>query len=78
MQKKSSSKEHDKLSTPNRKAMLVLSRSRNQSIIIGDDITLTVFGVDGGDVKIGVNAPNSIAVHRDEVYASITRKRKET
>jgi carbon storage regulator len=54
-----------------RSKMLILTRSVGETIMIGDDITVTVIHVDGGQVKIGINAPKDIPVHREEVYERI-------
>jgi carbon storage regulator len=51
--------------------MLVLTRKPNQSIVIGDDIELTVIEVRGDQVRIGIEAPKSISVHRKEIYEQI-------
>ncbi len=51
--------------------MLVLTRKTNESIIIGDEIAVTVLGVEGDHVKIGITAPKEIAVHRREVFEQI-------
>ena len=53
--------------------MLVLSRKINESIIIGDDIEITIVGIAGRKVRIGVNAPKDISVHRKEVYEEIKK-----
>ncbi len=55
--------------------MLVLSRQRNESIIIGDDITVTVVDVRGDKVRLGISAPNTVTVHREEIYRAIQRER---
>jgi carbon storage regulator len=51
--------------------MLVLSRKPGESIVIGNDITVTVVGVEGGRVKLGFNAPKEVPIHRTEVYQRI-------
>ena len=51
--------------------MLVLTRKTNESIIIGDEIAVTVLGVEGDHVKIGITAPREVAVHRREVFEQI-------
>lgn len=51
--------------------MLVLSRKRNQSIMIGDDVEIVIVSVDRDQVKLGIKAPREIAVHRSEVYQEI-------
>jgi carbon storage regulator len=57
--------------------MLVLSRQRDESIIIGDDVVVTVVDVRGDKVKLGIDAPQSISVHRREVYESIRRENQQ-
>ena len=54
--------------------MLVLTRKRKQSIMIGDDIEVTVLGVSGDKVRIGVGAPRDIAVFRKEIYLEIRQE----
>ena len=56
--------------------MLILTRKDNESLFIGDDIEITVLGVKGNQVRIGINAPKDIDVHREEVYKRI--KSEET
>ncbi len=51
--------------------MLILTRKDNESLFIGDDIEITVLGVKGNQVRIGINAPKDIDVHREEVYRRI-------
>lgn len=54
--------------------MLVLSRQRDESIIIGDDIVITVVDIRGDKVRLGIDAPTVISVHRQEVYEAIQRE----
>lgn len=51
--------------------MLILTRRLNETVMIGDDVTVTVLGVKGGQVRVGINAPKDVAVHREEVYERI-------
>ena len=51
--------------------MLILTRRVGESLIIGDDVTITVLGVKGNQVRIGVNAPRDVAVHREEILNRI-------
>ena len=57
--------------------MLVLSRQKDESIIIGDDVEITIVDVRGDKVRLGINAPRSISVHRKEVYEAIQRERDQ-
>ncbi len=57
--------------------MLVLTRRANQSIIIGNDIIVTVLEIRGDQVRLGITAPRSVSVHREEVYAEIQRENRE-
>jgi len=54
--------------------MLVLSRQRDESIIIGDNIVVTIVDIRGDKVRLGINAPTEIPVHRQEVYEAIKRE----
>jgi carbon storage regulator len=56
--------------------MLVLSRQRDETIIIGDDIEITVVDIRGEKVRLGINAPPHIPVHRKEVYEAIKREKQ--
>jgi carbon storage regulator len=57
--------------------MLVLSRQRDQTIVIGDNIRITIVDVRGDKVRIGIDAPRDVAVHREEVYDAIQRELTE-
>ena len=54
--------------------MLILTRRVGESLRIGDEVSVTVLGIKGSQVRIGVNAPKSISVHREEVYARINEE----
>ena len=55
--------------------MLVLSRHRDESIMIGDDIVITVVDIRGDKVRLGIDAPTQIPVHRQEIYDAIQREK---
>jgi carbon storage regulator len=57
--------------------MLVLARKPGESVVIGNDVVITVLDVRGGQVRLGVDAPRSIQVHREEVYREISRANAE-
>ena len=57
--------------------MLVLSRERDESIMIGDDIVITIVDVRGNKVRVGIDAPPHIAVHRQEIFAAIKREQRK-
>lgn len=57
--------------------MLVLSRQRDESIIIGDDIVVTVVDIRGDKVRLGIQAPIEIPVHRQEVYEAIQKENQQ-
>src|SRR5947209_15155975 len=58
------------------RAMLVLSRQRDETIMIGDDIEITVVDIRGDKVRLGINAPKEVMVHRKEVYEAIRRENR--
>lgn len=58
--------------------MLVLSRQRDESIIIGDNIVITVVDIRGDKVRLGIDAPAEIPVHRQEVYEAIQRENERS
>ena len=57
--------------------MLVLSRQRDETIMIGDDIELTIVDIRGDKVRVGISAPNSVSVHRKEVYEAIRKENEQ-
>jgi len=56
--------------------MLVLSRKVGDSVIIGDNVTVTVLSIQGNQIRVGVTAPKEVSVHREEIYERIKREGK--
>jgi len=54
--------------------MLILTRKVNETLMVGDDVSVTVLGIKGGQIRIGINAPRDVAVHRQEIYEKIKRE----
>lgn len=55
--------------------MLILTRRVGETLMVGDDVTITVLGVKGNQVRIGVNAPKEVQVHREEIYMKIQEEK---
>jgi carbon storage regulator len=58
--------------------MLILTRRVGETLMVGDDVTVTVLGVKGNQVRIGVNAPKDVSVHREEIYERIQREKGDS
>jgi carbon storage regulator len=56
--------------------LLILTRREGENIIIGDDVTISVLGIKGNQVRIGIDAPKNVSVHREEIYARIQRQKE--
>ncbi len=56
--------------------MLILTRRVGETVMIGDEVTITVLGVKGNQVRVGINAPKHVAVHREEIYERIKREQR--
>lgn len=57
--------------------MLILTRRVGETVMIGDEVTITVLAVKGNQVRVGINAPKSVTVHREEIYERIKREQNE-
>jgi carbon storage regulator len=57
--------------------MLILTRRVGETVVIGNDVTVTVLGVKGNQVRLGVNAPREVAVHREEIFERIKREQTD-
>jgi len=58
--------------------MLILTRRVGETLVVGDDITVTVLGVKGNQVRLGVNAPKDVSVHREEIYQRIQQEKGQS
>jgi carbon storage regulator len=60
-----------------RTGMLILTRRIGETLVVGDEVTITVLGVKGNQVRLGVNAPKDVAVHREEIYQRIQKEKQD-
>ncbi|MCK9503143.1 MAG: carbon storage regulator CsrA [Porticoccaceae bacterium] len=57
--------------------MLILTRRVGETLVVGDDVTVTVLGVKGNQIRLGVNAPKDVSVHREEIYQRIQQEKSQ-
>jgi carbon storage regulator len=58
--------------------MLILTRRVGETVMVGNDVTVTIVGVKGSQIRIGINAPKDVTVHREEIYQRIRREQHPT
>ncbi len=58
--------------------MLILTRRVGETLVIGDDVTITILGIKGNQARIGINAPKDLPVHREEIYLRIQREKNNS
>ena len=58
--------------------MLILTRRVGETLMVGDEVSVTVLGVKGNQVRIGINAPKDVSVHREEIYLRIQKRARRT
>ncbi|QJQ96876.1 MULTISPECIES: carbon storage regulator CsrA [Halomonadaceae] len=57
--------------------MLILTRRIGETLMIGDEVTVTILGVKGNQIRVGINAPKHVSVHRDEIYQRVKQEEKK-
>jgi carbon storage regulator len=57
--------------------MLILTRRVGTTIMVGDEVTVTVLAINGGQIRLGINAPKHVAIHREEIYERITSQQQQ-
>jgi carbon storage regulator len=58
--------------------MLILTRRVGQTVIVGNDVTVTIVGVKGNQIRLGISAPKNVSIHREEIYERIRREQHQT